>query len=70
MRDSNRQTLILFEGLKSTIVDNILLWFFLLEKMFLLTDSCLKKLLTSCATHPAKCNEMTMIENFNQATLL
>ena len=29
MPDSNRQKLMLVEGLKSTVVDNILLWYFL-----------------------------------------
>ena len=67
MPDSNRQKLMLLEGLKSTVVDNILLWFFLLDKVFILIDSCLKKFLTSCTIHSAKCNEMTMIKNFNQA---
>ena len=62
----------LVEGLKSTIiiVDNIVLQFFLLDKMFLLINSFDKKLLTSCIIHPAKCIEMTMIKNFNQEKYL
>ena len=49
------------------VVDDILLWVFLLDKMFILIDYRLKKFLTSCTIQPAKCNEMTMIKNFNQA---
>ena len=67
MPDSYRQKLMIVEGLKSTVVDDILLWVFLFDKLFILIDSCLKKFLTSCTIHPAKCNEMTMIKNFNQA---
>ena len=62
----------LVEGLNSTIiiVNNIVLQFFLLDKMFLFIDSRLKKLLTSCVLHPAKCIEMTMIKNFSQEKYL
>ena len=52
------------------VVDDILLWVFLLDKMFIIVDYCLKKFLTSCTIQPAKCNEMTMIKNFNQAKYL
>ena len=57
MPDSYRQKLMIVEGLKV----------FLFDKLFILIDSCLKKFLTSCTIHPAKCDEMTMIKNFNQA---
>ena len=67
MPDSYRQKLMIVEGLKSTVVDDILLWVLLFDKLFILIDSCLKKFLTSCTIHPAKCNEMTMIKNYNQA---
>ena len=48
MPDSNWQKLSLVEGLKTAIVDNILLRLFLLNKMFLLMNSCLQKFLSSC----------------------
>ena len=67
MPDSYRQKFMLVECLKKVVVDDILLWVFLLDKMFILIDSCLRKFLTSCIIQPAKCNEMTMIKNFNQA---
>ena len=59
------------EGLKSTVVDDILLCVFLLDKMFILIDSCLNKFLTSCTIHTAKCNEMTIIKiSIQQNTLI
>ena len=67
MPDSYRQKFMLVECLKKAVVDDILLWVFLLDKMFILIDYRLKKFLTSCTIQPAKCNEMTMIKNLNQA---
>ena len=51
MLDLKRQKLIFVEVLIPTMVDEIILWLFLINEMFLLTNYFLRKFSISCTSY-------------------